>query len=63
MMSTLQKIIDMMINFIGVFDFSVKRIRNDLQLLYDRTGLMMMLYSSIHMTISKEQYAEIEQTK
>ena len=54
---------DMMINFIGVFDFSVKRIRNDLQLLYDRTGLMMMLYSSIHMTISKEQYAEIEETK
>lgn len=54
---------DMMINCLEMFTFSVKRMRSDLQLLYDRTCLMMMLYSSIHMTISKEQYAEIEETK
>lgn len=51
---------DMMINFIGSFDFTVKRMREDLQHLYERTNVMMLLYGSVHMSLSKEEYEKVE---
>ena len=52
---------DTMVNVIGLYDFSINQMREDLKKLFDRTNILLMLYRSIHMVLTKDERQELEQ--
>ena len=54
---------DTMVNVIGLYDFSINQMREDLKKLFDRTNILLMLYRSIHMVLTKDERQELEQVE